>query len=227
MPFAVNTAKPLIPQLVSKGEVTRGYLGVNIQSITPALAKALALEDRKGALVAEVMPGTPAEKAGLKRRDVIVAFNGKEVNSSRDLPAMVANMPVGQEATITVLRHGKTHEFPIMVSKLPSEQARTETPSPAQQGKWGFQLQDITPQMSEKRGLKADHGALVVGVQPGSPAAEAGMRVGDIILEVNRQPVESVKEVKEAFTRADAKDSLLLLLKRGEGSLFVALAQQA
>ena len=104
--------------------------------------------------MAEVMPGTPAEKAGLKRRDVIVAFNGKEVNSSRDLPAMVANMPVGQEATISVLRHGKTHEFPIMVSKLPSEQARTETPSPAQQGKWGFQLQDITPQMSEKRGSK-------------------------------------------------------------------------
>ena len=225
--IAVNTVKPLIPQLVSQGEVTRGYLGVNIQSITPALARALALEDRKGALVAEVMPGTPAEKAGLKRRDVIVAFNGKEVNSSRDLPAMVAHMPVGQEATITVLRHGKTHEFPIMVSKLPSEQARTETPGPAQQGKWGFQLQDISPQMAEKRGRKADHGALVVGVQPGSPAAEAGMRVGDIILEVNRQPVESVKEVKEAFTRADAKDSLLLLLKRGEGSLFVALAQQA
>ena len=108
--IAVNTAKPLIPQLVSKGEVTRGYLGVNIQSITPELTRALALEDRQGALVTDVMPGTPAEKAGLKRGDVIVAFNGKEVNSSRDLPPMVAHMPVGQEATITVLRQGKQHE---------------------------------------------------------------------------------------------------------------------
>ena len=115
----------------------------------------------------------------------------------------------------------------MTVSKLPSEQARAGTPRPAQQGKWGFQLQDITPQMADKRGLKANHGALVVGVQPGSPAAEAGMRAGDIILEVNRQPVESVKDTREPFAKAAEKDSLLLLVQRGEGNLFVVLEKQA
>ena len=127
--IAVNTAKPLIPQLVSKGEVTRGYLGVNIQSITPELAKALTLADGKGALVADVMPGTPAEKAGLKRGDVIVAFNRKAVDSSRDLPALVANTSVGQEVTLTVVRDGKQQELPITVGKLPVAEARAEAPS--------------------------------------------------------------------------------------------------
>jgi serine protease Do len=225
--IAVNTAKPLIPQLVSKGEVTRGYLGVNVQSITPALAQALTLKDRKGALVADVMSGTPAERAGLKRGDVIVALNGKDVDSSRDLPAMVAGTPVGEEVTLTVVRQGKQQELPVTVGKLPATEVRAESPSQTRQGQWGLQLQDITPQRAERRGLKADHGALVVGVQPGSPAAEAGLRTGDVILEVNRQAVESVQDVREALASAADKDSVLLLVQRGEGSLFVPLEKQA
>ena len=207
--------------------MTRGYLGVNIQSITPELAKALTLEDGKGALVADVMSGTPAEQAGLKRGDVIVAFNGKAVNSSRDLPAMVANTPVGQEATLTVVRDGKKHKLSITVGKLPSEEARAEIPSQSRQAQWGLQLQDITPQLAARYGLKTDHGALVVGVQPDSPAAEAGIRAGDIILEVNRQAVESVEETREAFARAADQAPLLLLVQRGEGSLFIPLEKQA
>jgi serine protease Do len=200
--IAVNTAKPLIPQLVSRGEVTRGYLGVNIQSITPELAKALSLKEQQGALVADVMAGTPAEKAGLRRGDVIVAFNDKPVNSSRDLPAMVANTPVGQEATLTVVRNGRRQELSITVGKLPAEEARAETPSQSRQTQWGLQLQGITPQLAARHGLKTDHGALVVGVQPDSPAAEAGIRAGDIILEVDRQAVESAEDAREAFASA-------------------------
>jgi serine protease Do len=225
--IAVNTAKPLIPQLVSKGEVTRGYLGVNIQSITPELAKALALDDRKGALVAEVMPGTPAEKAGLKRGDVIVAFNNQTVNSSRDLPLMVANTPVGQETTVTVLRQGKTRQLPIIVSRLSSTEARAETTSPARPGKWGLQFQEITPEVAKQYRLKAEHGVLVAEVASGSPAAQAGIRQGDILLEVNRQPVESVNEVREVFAGADDQDTLLLLVQRGAGNLFIALEKPA
>jgi serine protease Do len=226
--IAVNTAKPLIPQLVSKGEVTRGYLGVNIQSITPELAQALSLQERQGALVADVMAGTPAEKAGLKRGDVIVAFNGKAVTSSRDLPPMVANTPVGQEVTLSVVRHGKKQDFAMRVGKLPGTEVRAElAPSQTRQGQWGLQLQTITPQLAEKHGLKAEHGALVVGVQPGSPAAEAGVQAGDIILEVNRQAVASVEDARDAFARAAGNDSLLLLVQRGDGSLFVPLAKHA
>ena len=136
--IAVNTAKPLIPQLVSRGEVTRGYLGVNIQALRLNWRRR-SHSARQGALVADVMPGTPAEKAGLSRGDVIVAFNDKPVDSSRDLPAMVANTPVGQEATLTVVRNGRRQELSITVGKLPVEEARAETPSQSRQTQWGLQ----------------------------------------------------------------------------------------
>jgi serine protease Do len=225
--IAVNTAKPLIPQLVSKGEVTRGYLGVNIQSITPELAQALSLQEHQGALVADVMAGTPAEQAGLKRGDVIVAFNGKAVASSRDLPPMVANTPVGQEVTLTVVRDGKKQALPMKVGKLPAAEVKAEAPGQTRQGQWGLQLQNITPQLAEKHGLKAEHGALVASVQPESPAAQAGMRAGDIILEVNRQAVESVEEARQAFARAADSGSLVLLVQRDDGRFFVPLKKHA
>jgi serine protease Do len=225
--FAIpaHVAKPLIPQLVATGEVTRGYLGVNIQSITPELAKALQLDGGKGALVAEVMPGTAAEQAGIKRGDVIMSFNDKDVDSVRDLPAMVASTPVGEKASVTVLRDGKTHEIELTVGKLPSDEIAAAEPSQVEQGKWGLQLQELTPQLAEQYELKAEEGVLVADVQPGSPAAEAGVREGDVILEVNRQTVTSMQEVKDILAKADEKDALLLLVKRGEGSLFMALAK--
>ncbi len=119
----VNTIKPLIPQLETKGEVTRGYLGVNIQSITPELAKSLNLPDQKGALVADVAADGPAAKAGLKRGDVIVAYNGKEVADSHALPALVAATPVDQQATVTVIRNGEKLQLPVKVGQLPSQRA--------------------------------------------------------------------------------------------------------
>jgi serine protease Do len=225
--IAVNTARPLIPQLVSKGVVTRGYLGVNVQSITPELAKALSLEEHQGALVADVMAGAPADRAGLKRGDVIVAFNGKAVDSSRDLPTMVANTPVGQEVTLTVVRRGQRQELSVSVGKLPAAEAKAETPSQARQEQWGLQLQDIPPQLAARRGLQTDHGALVVGVQPDSPAAEAGMRAGDIILEINRQAVESLEDARAALARAADQGTILLLVQRRDGSLYIPLEKPA
>jgi serine protease Do len=128
----VNTAIPLIPQLVSKGKVTRGYLGVSIQSITPELAKALTLNETRGALVGDVVSGGPAEKAGIKRGDVIVEFNGKSVDDSHDLPAMVAATPVGKEATVTVLRNGKKRHLDVEITELQSMEAKKESDEPVQ-----------------------------------------------------------------------------------------------
>ena len=223
----IDLAKPLIPQLVSTGEVTRGYMGVNIQSLTPDLAKALKLGERQGALVAEVVPGGPAAKAGIRRGDVIVAFNGESIKSSHDLPAMVAKTPVGEEASITLYRDGKTQKVPVTVAKLPSEKVAREESSPEGQSQWGLQLQEMTPQMARQRGLTDESGVMVVGVQPGSPAERAGLQRGDLIREVNRQPVQSVQEVRDALAKAESQDSLVLLVKRGQGSLFVAMAKQA
>ena len=219
----VNTAKPLIPQLVATGEVTRGYLGVNIQPITAELASALQLKDTEGALVADVVPGSPADKAGIKRGDVILAYNNKPVKESRDLPSMVAGTPVGDEAGVTVLRDGKESQLSAKIAKLRSEETGSEEPGQAAKGRWGLALQDVSPQVARKLGLKTEHGALIVNVQPGSPADRASIQNGDVILEVNRQPVSSVEECKEVIARAEGKDSLLLLLQRGPASLYVAL----
>jgi serine protease Do len=222
----VNTAKPLIPQLVTKGEVTRGYLGVSIQTITPDLAKALKVEDREGALVADVVSGSPAKKGGIERGDIIVAYNGKTVKESHDLPAMVAATPVDEKVTVTVLRDGKEHKLSMKVGKLPSEEAKLEKSVQPAKGKWGLQLHDLTPQIAHQFRIKADQGVVVVGVEPGSPANEAGIQQGDVIVEVDRHSVHSVNDIKENIDKSKDKDHLLLLVQRENGKFFVPLEQQ-
>ena len=224
----VNLVKPLIPQLETKGKVTRGFLGVSIQPITPALAKSLNLPDQKGALVADVNPDTPAAKAGIKRGDVIVAFNGKEVADSQSLPAIVAASPVDQEATVTVKRNGDTLQLPVKIGELPSQKADNANPAGAVQPareKWGLQLRDLNPQIADQLRLQADQGVVVVGVQPGSRAAESGVLRGDVILEVNRQPVSSVSDMLAKINGAKDKDQLLLLVQRQNGKLFIPLLE--
>jgi len=221
----IDIVKPLIPQLVKTGEVTRGYLGVSIQSITPELAKAMRLDERQGALVADVMPGSPAAKAGIRRGDVIVGFNGQSVQEAHDLPLMVAKTPIGQDATVTLHRNGKAQEVSVTVGQLPSDKRTAEESNPAASSQWGLKLQDVTPQMARQRSVGDESAVMIVGVQPGSPADLAGLQRGDIIREVDGQAVHSVQEVREAIAKADARDSLLLLVQRDQGSLFVAMAK--
>jgi serine protease Do len=221
----IDLAKPLIPQLVKTGAVTRGYIGVGIQSITPDLAKAMKLDKDQGALVSELVEGGPAAQAGIQRGDVIVAFNGEPVQDSHALPALVAKTPIGQKVTVTLQRQGKTQEVPVTVGELPSEKSAAVDPGPASQGQWGLQLQDVTPQMARQLGLSTEAGVLVVGVQPGSPAENAGLQRGDLIREVNRQPVRSVQEVRDGIAKADNQEALLLLVQRDQGNIFVAMAK--
>jgi serine protease Do len=222
----VNTAKPLVPQLISTGKVTRSYLGVNIQSITPELAQAMKLKDRKGALVADVVSGGPADHGGIKRGDVVIAYNGKVVEDSHHLPALVAATPVNQEATVTILRNGQEQQLSMKVGELPEDKAVSEKPVHPAAGKWGLQLRDVNPQVAQRFHLKEEKGAVVAGIEPGSRAAEAGLQPGDLILEVNRQPVGSVKDVLENINRSKDKDHLLLLVQRDNSKLFIPLEQQ-
>jgi serine protease Do len=224
--FAIpaNVAKPLIPQLESKGEVTRGYLGVSIQSLSPELAKALKLSDRKGALVAEVVSGSPADEAGIRRGDVIVAFDNQKIEDSRALSAVVARTGVGRPVTVTVRRDGEERELPVRVGLLPSEKKRRATEPKPEDARLGLQLQDVSPPVARQQGLSADRGALVVDVRDGSPAERAGLREGDVIVEVNHRPVKSVDEVKDELAKSKDGEPLLLLVKRQEGTLFVAIA---
>ncbi|RJR47505.1 MAG: DegQ family serine endoprotease [Desulfobacteraceae bacterium] len=213
----INTAKPLIPQLITKGEVTRGYIGVSIQPLTQDLSRALGLRDEtKGVLVAGVTLGGPAEKAGIRRSDVIVSFNGKPVEEPRDLSSLVAESPAGKEAVVTVLREGKKQDLKVAVGTLSQSEKKAETGGgrPAS-GKWGLMLQDMNAGESGKEGVA------VAGVQTGTPAERAGIREGDIILEVNRHQVNSAGEAAE---RMKDSESLLLLLQRNDGSFYVVLS---
>ncbi|MGA3115789.1 MAG: DegQ family serine endoprotease [Syntrophobacteraceae bacterium] len=219
----VNTAKSLIPQLEANGEVTRGYLGVNIQSIDPDLAKAMKLEQSKGALVAEVVPGGPADKAGIKTGDVIVSFDGKSVHDSHDLPAMVAAAAIGRQVPITLVRNGKEIKIDTVVAKLESSGTKVAESRLPAQGKWGLQLQDLNPEIARQLGLDDDHGVVVAGVQPGSPAYRASIQPGDVIMEVNRQRVKSASDLKEKIAKANDSDALLLLVKDAHGSRYVVL----
>jgi serine protease Do len=221
----IDLAKPLIPQLVNTGEVSRGYMGVSIQSITPELSKALKLEERQGALVSEVVPNGPAAKAGIRQGDVIVDFNGEAIKGSHDLPTVVAKTPIGKEVTVTLRRDGKSQKVAVTVGKLPSERMSSDESGQEGQSQWGLQLQEVTPQMARQYGLADESGVMVVGVQPGSPAERAGVQRGDLIREVNRQPVQSTQDVRDAIAKAEAQDSLVLLVKRGQGNLFVAMAK--
>ena len=222
----VNTAKPLIPQLVSTGKITRGYLGVNIQTITSDLAKALQVENRDGALVADVVSGSPADDAGIERGDIIIAYNGQKVKDSQDLPAKVAATPVGEKATVTVLRDGNEKELTVKIGQLASDQTDREDTAQSSKGKWGLKLRDLDARIGSQLGIKADEGVVIVGVEPGSPAQEAGLRKGDVIVEVNRKPVKSVDDIKENIDGSEGKDHLLLLVQRQNGKFFVPLEQQ-
>ena len=220
----INTAKTLLPELVSKGSVTRGYLGVNIQNITDDLAASLNLKSTKGALVSEVMQGSPAEKAGVKRGDVIIACDGKEIADSHELAAFVAGLPVGKKVLLRVIRDGKETTLSVAIASLSAHEAAPqkadEAPSP---GKWGLQLQNLTPEAARQAGLKPDQGVVVAAVRPGSPAEEGDVHAGDVVLEVNRQPVKNVEDMTAKMAKLGDKGQALLLIQRGKNTLYLVL----
>lgn len=218
----IDTAKPLIPQMVATGGVTRGYLGVSIQSITPELAEAMKLAGTQGALVGEVKPGSPAAHAGLQTGDVITTFDGKPVATARDLPGMVADTPVGRDVSVIVQRQGEAVELGATVGKLHTEAALAGPEQESGRQRLGLQLRD-RPAESDGGDEPAPAGVLVSGVQPGSPAAASGIRGGDVILEMDRKPVASVADVKQVLSETDAESALVLLVKRGEGSFYVVI----
>ncbi len=154
---------------------------------------------------------------------MIVAFDGKAVQDSHELPAMVAATPVDKEAPVTIVRDGKEQQVLVKIAAMESDETASDGPRQPAQGKWGLQLQDLNAQLAKQLGLKVDQGALVVGVQPGSPADQSAIQQGDVILEVNRQPVKSVKEVKEMIAKAGDKTTLLLLVQSEQGKRYVVL----
>jgi serine protease Do len=218
----INLAKELLPELEEKGRVTRGWLGVLIQKVTPEIAESLGLEDARGALVADVMKGGPAEEAKIEVGDVIVEYDGHPVHDSNELPLMVARTKVGKSVPLKVIRNGTRMDVEVHIRELKDEGEVTETAESG--GDFGLTVQPLTPEIAESLGLAEDiEGVVVSGVEPGSSADDAGLRRGDVIIEVNRQPVKDVRGYRKAMGGIAEGKSALLLVRRGENTIFLAL----
>jgi serine protease Do len=218
----VNMAKEIIPQLEDKGHVTRGWLGVSIQDMTPELSKSMGLKETKGALVAEVVSGSPAEKAGIEQGDVITEFNGKAVIDSKDLPRIVASTPVGKTVTVKLSREGKAMERQVKLGEM-GESGIEVSKKASSHKALGIGVQNLRPEIAKELGIQKGSGVVVTRVEPDSAAAEAGIQTGDVIQEVNRKPVKNVEDFIQKVEKAKDKDSVLLLIQRGQNNLFAAV----
>ena len=223
-----NMAKTVMEQLLKDGKVHRGMLGINIQNVTDDTAKALELKERSGILVSNVKAGSAADKAGVKRGDVITAINGEKIEDSNVLRNKVAGSTPGTAIKLTILRDGKETEMTATLDEFNPEDAKKaatgkDDPNGAtpqnQGGKLGLSLEPVTPQTAKQLGLDSDsEGLVVTDVDPAGVAAEAGMARGDVILEINKKPVKSVADVKTALDGAGDRPLLLLISRRGRTS---------
>ncbi|MFH1138574.1 MAG: DegQ family serine endoprotease [Pseudomonadota bacterium] len=219
----VNMAANIIDQLRHKGRVVRGWLGVMIQKVTPELAKSFKLDKENGALVGDVVPGGPAEKAGVKRGDVIVKFDGKDIGQWSDLPVMVAQTPVGRETEIQVVRDGDEKNLSVTVGELKDE----ETPGVAAAGgNLGITAQELTPELAEGLGLSETKGVVISGITDGSPAADSGLKPGDVILEMNRTVIKGLDDYRKIESGVRKGDTVLFLIRRGSNTLFFTMEAQ-
>ncbi len=220
-----NMAKSVMEQLLKNGKVSRGMLGVNIQNITEDTAKALELKDSTGVLVSNVRPASAAEKAGVKRGDIITAINGEKIEDSNVLRNKVAGTLPGNPIKLTIVRDGKTQELTATLEEYNVEGASNNpqtgkgfdsSPKQSDSGKLGLSLQPVTPQIAKQLGLASDsEGLVVTDVDSDGVAAEAGIAKGDVVLEINRQPVNTVDAVQSALEKAGSKPVLMLIARRG------------
>jgi serine protease Do len=228
--FAIpaNQAKAIIASLKENGSVERGWLGVQIQNLDEELSGSLGLRDQNGALVAEVVGDGPAAKGGVLAGDVITRFNGRDIDSARTLSRVVAEAVPSKPAKVTVWRDGKSHDLTVQLGEAAqSEQVAAATPGNSQgSAALGLTLRALSDEDRAQLGVPSDvEGALVVGVEPDSAAAEKGIRPGDVITRVNQQKVGSVGDAVTALNAAKQSDSrALLLVRRGDSQRFVALS---
>jgi serine protease Do len=222
----INLVKELVPQLHDQGKVTRGWLGVMIQKVTPELARTFDLPQARGALVADVISDSPAARGGLQQGDIITGFDGSEIKDMHDLPRVVAKAGVGKQVEVRLLRQGKAKVLSITIAALRDETAvATAEPEPTIVDRLGMDVEDLTPALVQRLGLTSSKGVFVAEVAPDGPAAEAGIRSGDVILEINRQGIADTQSYIDALQN-HVDDTILLLVARDDNTLYVALQYQ-
>jgi serine protease Do len=220
----IEVAMDAAEQLKAKGRVSRGWLGVLIQDVTRDLAETFGMKQPVGALVAQVLPGSPAAKAGLEPGDVIVKYDGTDVGESSTLPQMVGVTRVGQAAKVEILRRGRAKELTVVIGELPEEDevaGKAGRREPAASNRLGLAVQDLTPEQREQAGIEKG-GVLVEQVTPG-PGEQIGIRPGDVILMLDGQEVADARQFKELVDGIRPGQSVAMLVQRGDGRMFYAL----
>lgn len=220
--FAIpsNMIKPVMDQIIKTGSVTRGFIGVTLQTIDKDLAQAFNVEQNGGALISAISKDSPAEKAGLKQGDIIRSYNSHKVNNIATLRNAISLMSPGASINLSVLREGKTLEIPVQIGEYPVSKPEAVAMSGS---KLGFEVQDLTPEIAKTLGITDEQGVVVSKVNPGSPAAWVGLKKGTLIMAVNKKQIENVKDFKSVLDGIEADKPIIFLVKQGEAIRFLSL----
>lgn len=219
----INMAKSVMTQLKEKGKVTRGWLGVTIQNVSPEIKEKFDLKTTEGALIAEVAKESPAERGGLQRGDVIIRFDGKKVKEMSALPPMVAQTQVGKEVEIVVIRKGRERRLMVVIAELEEEAAVAAPLAPEIEEAFGFSVQELTPELAEALSLQGEKGVVVSGIKRGSPADEAGLQRGDLIQEIENEPVEGMDDYRRIMEKSASKKQILMVVRHRGHTRYVVL----
>ncbi len=219
----IQLAKSVLDQLKDKGKVTRGWLGVYIQRLTPEAAENLGISGRRGALVSDVTSGGPAEKAGIRSGDVIVAFNGKEIKDEHELPQTVAATKPGIKVDMRLLREGKEITLPVTIAEMQGEPGKPAGGGHDLSKDFGLTVQNITPEIAQRLGIENTKGVVVTGVAEGSAAEDAGFEEGDVVRQINRLPVSNIAEFTKLAAKLKADKTTLFLVERGDARILLTI----
>jgi len=221
----INLAKTIMLELIKTGKVIRPWVGIGLQDITPDLMKYFNLKEKEGALISQVYSGSPAEQVGLKVGDVVIEVDGVKIKSTQDVVREVLKKKVGQKVNFVVLREGKRTQISVTTAQMPEKIGERGPAKPAREW-FGLRVSNVTPDIAKQLGLAKTEGVVITGVEPNSVALGAGLKAGDIILEVNRQKILNENDYRSAMDKAKPDQGVLFLIDREGSTFFVMLTEE-
>jgi serine protease Do len=222
----INLAKTIMLQLIDRGKVVRPWVGIGLQDLTPELMKSFNVAEKEGAVVSQVFEGSPAEKAGFKVGDIVVTLDGIKIKGSQDVVREVLKKQVGQRVQFVILREGKELEVPVTTVEMPAETKEAKG-TPAEMKEWfGLHVTAVTPDSAKELGLSRAEGVILQDVEAESPGANAGLRKGDVILEVNRQKIKDEADYQRVMEKVKPDQGALFLVNRGGSTFFVSVKEE-